>query len=284
MPEARRGAARQSLHSVLYSSPAWSPEQPKPNASPAALPPRRDIHPRFAQERARTRTHRAIEFIRRSGGTCARSAPQQNRARFRQGRKRILPCGLFAGFRLGQLHRQQPGDPQGDKVERQKGQQARLRPNALDHETDEIVGDVAERHEPDVVEDELHDALSRTGIAPALVLAQAAADESLFCSIDLRLPSHGLRSLRPRGSQSYSSNFRLAALTTSAKTLMSPSIFWRNSSAGPPPGLTAIALSFSRTPPSASARRNSVSSLWAIAGGVPAETNTPLQRPIFTSG
>src|SRR6516164_6736416 len=60
MPEARRGAARQSLHSVLYSSPAWSPEQPKPNASPAALPPRRDIHPRFA------RSGRALAPIGRS--------------------------------------------------------------------------------------------------------------------------------------------------------------------------------------------------------------------------
>jgi hypothetical protein len=29
MSEAHRGAARQSLHSVLYSSPAWSPEQSK---------------------------------------------------------------------------------------------------------------------------------------------------------------------------------------------------------------------------------------------------------------
>ena len=47
--EARRGAARQSLHSVLYSSPAWSPEQHELNASPAALPPQQDIHPRFAQ-------------------------------------------------------------------------------------------------------------------------------------------------------------------------------------------------------------------------------------------
>src|SRR5262252_1901615 len=82
MPEARRGAARQSLHSVLYSSPAWSPEQPKPTASPAVLPPRRDIHPRFAQV-AGARSHpSAIEFIRRSGGTRARRAPQQNRARF----------------------------------------------------------------------------------------------------------------------------------------------------------------------------------------------------------
>src|ERR1700757_486188 len=58
MPEARRGAARQSLHSVLYSSPAWSPEQHELNASPAALPPRLDIHPRFAQVRTRARTHR----------------------------------------------------------------------------------------------------------------------------------------------------------------------------------------------------------------------------------
>src|SRR5262249_41507835 len=60
MPEARRGAARQSLHSVLYSSPAWSPEQRKPNASPAALPPRQDIHPRFAQV-AGAHSHPSVE-------------------------------------------------------------------------------------------------------------------------------------------------------------------------------------------------------------------------------
>src|SRR5262249_14294658 len=52
--EARRGAARQSLRSVLYSLPAWRPEQSEPNASLAAVPSRRDIHPRFAQVRART--------------------------------------------------------------------------------------------------------------------------------------------------------------------------------------------------------------------------------------
>src|SRR5262249_22275601 len=175
--------------------------------------------------------------------------------------------GWLPALRPVHLHRQQQSDPQEDKVERQKDQQARLRPNALDQEPDEIVGDVAERHEADVVEDELHDALLRTGIAPAPVLAQAAADGSLCCSLGLGLPSHGVRWPQPRGNP-YSSNLRLAALTTSAKPLMSPSIFLRNSSPGPPPGLTAIALSFSRTPPSASARRNSVSSLWAIAGGV----------------
>src|SRR5215469_6589489 len=82
MPEARRGAARQSLHSVLYSSPAWSPEQPKPTASPAVLPPRGIFIPALHRSRARVRTHRAIEFIRRSGGTRARRAPQQKRARF----------------------------------------------------------------------------------------------------------------------------------------------------------------------------------------------------------
>src|SRR5215467_3839557 len=49
MPEAHRGAARQSLHSVLYSSPAWPPEHAKPNASLTAVPLRQEIHPRFAQ-------------------------------------------------------------------------------------------------------------------------------------------------------------------------------------------------------------------------------------------
>src|SRR5262249_36610172 len=94
-----------------------------------------------------------------------------------------------------------------------------------------------------------------------------------------------LRVFRAGGrNEHYSSNFKLAALTTSANTLMSASIFFRNSSPGPPPGLTAMALSFSRTPGSASARRASLPSLLAIAGGVPATTNIPLKRPIFPSG
>src|SRR6202022_272973 len=56
---------------------------------------------------------------------------------------------------------------------------------------------------------------------------------------------------------------------------MSPSTTARNSSPGPPPGLTAIALSFWRTPSSASARRNSASSLPAMGGGVSPRTKAP---------
>src|SRR5512133_666255 len=117
-------------------------------------------------------------------------------------------------------------------------------------------------------------------IALALVLAQDLAEESVFATV-----LDAFRELGPAAEvERYSSNFRLAAFTTSAKTRMSASILLRNSSPGPPPGLTAIALSFSRTPASASARRNSVPSLLAIGGGVAAATNSPLQRPIFTSG
>src|SRR5205823_10733723 len=50
---------------------------------------------------------------------------------------------------------------------RQKNPQARLRPDALDHEPDQIVGEVARDHEADVVDDKLQDALHWPGIAPA---------------------------------------------------------------------------------------------------------------------
>ena len=54
---------------------------------------------------------------------------------------RILPVRL----RLRRPHRQQPCDLQENKVEDQKNQQARLWPNPFNNETDEIVGNIAER-------------------------------------------------------------------------------------------------------------------------------------------
>src|SRR5262249_34341222 len=57
----------------------------------------------------------------------------------------------------------------------------------------------------------LHDALSWTGIAPALVLAQAAADERIFFrSIGLRL--RRLSSLQPRGSECLLLEFQIGGL------------------------------------------------------------------------
>ena len=68
VPEARRGAARQSLHSVLYSSPVWSPEQSNLNPIHAGMPREPTIHPRFAQAPAAAR--------RSCGGMAAESAAQ----------------------------------------------------------------------------------------------------------------------------------------------------------------------------------------------------------------
>src|SRR3954463_15104868 len=90
---------------------------------------------------------------------------------------RASVCGLPARFRLRQLHREQPSDPEEDEVEQQEDQQARLRPDALDDQPDEIIGNVAERHETHIVENQLHDAVSTMRIVPALVLAQDLAEE-----------------------------------------------------------------------------------------------------------
>src|SRR6478672_7842374 len=205
---------------------------------------------------------------------------------------------LLAVRRTGDPHRQQPGNPQKHKIQRQKDHQARLRPKALDHEPDEIVGDVAGRHEADVVEHKLHDALRGTGIAPALLLAQDSRGGSHFARP--RLDFRRIRSLPSRArkrtsghqtvavvrlhSERYSTNFRFAALETSVKSLMSSSITRANSAPDMPPGSVAIALSLSRTPASASARRTAASSLALIAGGVMPETNRPLHSRTLTCG
>src|SRR5262249_14966876 len=77
---------------------------------------------------------------------------------------------------------------------------------------------------------------------------------------------------------------RLAAFTTSAKTWMSASIRFLNSSPVGPPGFTAICLSPSCTPGSASALPSSIVSLFTIGAGVPAGRKKPLQRCVSTSG
>src|SRR5262249_8267253 len=82
----------------------------------------------------------------------------------------------------------------------------------------------------------------------------------------------------------HSSNLRSAALTTAGGGSVSWSMRLGNSALGPPPGFTAMALSFSRTPGSAIARRAASSSFFTIDGGVLTETNTPLQSPMSTSG
>src|SRR6185436_19763767 len=64
--------------------------------------------------------------------------------------------------------------------QRQKDHQARLRPKALHHKPDEIIGDVAGCHEADVVEHKLHDALQGTGIAPAPVLITGRSEQKSF--------------------------------------------------------------------------------------------------------
>ena len=69
----------------------------------------------------------------------------------------------------------------------------------------------AERQEADVVEDELHDALRRTGIAPALVLAQAAAGRSIFSQprgFDFRRDKRGRRGPRGVNATPRTSNWR----------------------------------------------------------------------------
>src|SRR5437660_846591 len=152
MPEARRGAARQSLHSVLYSLPAWSPEQSNLNPIHAGVPPEPRIHPRFAQAPAPP----GGPAVAWTGESAAQKAGRGLAAPAMLGTQAIWQarasvCGLPAGLRLRQLHRQQPSDPEEDEVEKQKDQQARLRPNALDEQSDEIVGNVAERHETHIV-------------------------------------------------------------------------------------------------------------------------------------
>src|SRR5262249_29335597 len=106
--------------------------------------------------------------------------------------------GLPTEFRLGHPHRQQPSNPEEDKVEQQKGQEARRRPNALDNEPDEIVGNIAEHHEAYIVEDELHDSSPYKRHRPANVLAQNGADGSVFGGRGRELPSHGVRLPRRR--------------------------------------------------------------------------------------
>src|SRR5215470_4936698 len=65
---------------------------------------------------------------------------------------------------------------------------------------------------------------------------------------------------------------------------MSASIMARNSSEGPPPGLTAMALSFADTSGSLMARWSAASSFLAIAGGVAAAAKKPLHSLVLTSG
>jgi len=66
-----------------------------------------------------------------------------------------------------------PGHPQERKVESQKDDQAYLwAPLVLAKETDKIGGKVAYDHEDDVVDDERHDTLRKSGIAPATLVTQ----------------------------------------------------------------------------------------------------------------
>src|SRR5579862_600584 len=85
---------------------------------------------------------------------------------------------------------------------------------------------------------------------------------------------------RPR----YSSNFRLAALTTSRNLATSLFMILMNSSGVAPPGLTAIALSFCDTPGSAIASANAFCSFATTGAGVALGAKMPLHRCTSTSG
>src|SRR5262245_30268665 len=96
------------------------------------------------------------------------------------GRPRVLRAAgaLWRGRRgrawFAHPHREQPGHPEGPKIQRQEHDEARIgAPLVLDEEPDEIGDDIAGEHEADEVDDERHDSLL-CRLAPSLRKSSAS--------------------------------------------------------------------------------------------------------------
>jgi hypothetical protein len=68
----------------------------------------------------------------------------------------------------GHPNREEPSDPQHQGIEREKDDETGVATKlTLDNEPDEIVSEVTDKYKADVVDDQGHDALPRTGKTPA---------------------------------------------------------------------------------------------------------------------
>jgi hypothetical protein len=68
----------------------------------------------------------------------------------------------------GHPNRKEPSDPQHQGIEREKDDETGVATKlTLDNEPDEIVSEVTDKYKADVVDDQGHDALPRTGMTPA---------------------------------------------------------------------------------------------------------------------
>src|SRR5712691_524454 len=135
--------------SISMSIPQWQARKGRHDAGKVIAS--RSMQPTYHQiysKRAGAEADRSQEKF--TPGHEVESAPHhRNIVRLRR-----APAGHLG---LGHPHREHPADPKEQEIERQKDDQAclrRARPKVLHDEPDEIIGDVADHHEHDIVDDE----------------------------------------------------------------------------------------------------------------------------------